>query len=112
MRSFPALLLGLAITFCQSNPTFAQEPRIYGMGNQSCGSYLKARTFEGPEQLMFHAWLGGFLSSVSLTLHRDVLNGTDLQGALYWLDNYCRDHPVDNFASATTAFAVAMQRRR
>ena len=35
----------------------------------------------------------------------DSLNGTDADGVLAWIDNYCRANPIKDIADAAEAFA-------
>ncbi len=34
---------------------------------------------------------------------RDMLAGSDAEGAMLWVENYCRNHPLDTFFDATLA---------
>jgi hypothetical protein len=38
---------------------------------------------------------------------RDPLHGMDADGVWAWVDNYCRDHPIDMILSASEAFLHA-----
>jgi len=89
------------------------EYTIYGAGGKSCGDYLSARnthlyTADEP----YESWLNGYLTadSYQLTLqvkHQvDLEFDTDLNGAMYWLGNFCNAHPTAEFATAVSAFAA------
>jgi hypothetical protein len=49
-------------------------------------------------------WALGFLAGVSDVARRDLLDGTDVQGVLGWLDHYCWQRPTDRFVNALEAF--------
>jgi hypothetical protein len=67
---------------------------------------------------MVEQWVLGFLSGVGYGVgfietktnpagNIDPLNGTDAQGALAWIDNYCHAHPLDQIEAASKAFVSA-----
>jgi hypothetical protein len=62
-------------------------------------------------------WILGFLagSADAFASHDpsngiDPLNGTDHEGVWAWIDNYCRDHPIEQMVSAGEAFIRAHPR--
>ena len=83
---------------------------IYGYGAQSCGDYLSAR--KGSDSSPYAAWVNGFLTAdsywISLSAKRkvDFRFDTDLNGTMYWLENFCREHPTRAFVYAVNAFAA------
>ena len=88
------------------------EVTIYGAGFKSCGVYMDARAQRNADDLAFIDWLGGYVSgvnAVSLSTN-DILGDSDLTGAIYWLDNYCRANPRTRFVDAVEA-RVAPNRR-
>nr|WP_294563289.1 hypothetical protein [uncultured Rhodopila sp.] len=52
------------------------------------------------------AWVFGFLSGIGFKHENgdDPLNGTDAGAIFYWIDIYCRDHPIEDISSAAIAF--------
>lgn len=95
----------LAVALMTSNAT-AEGFTIIGIGLDSCGSWTAARRDRhdlGPGQ-----WIFGYLSGMGwVAVHGvDPLNGLDGQAVLAWIDNYCRDHPLGDIASAGNAFAI------
>jgi len=52
--------------------------------------------------LMDEAWVQGFVTSYNLygIGSDDVARATDVSGRNGWIDNYCRDHPLDTIAAA------------
>jgi hypothetical protein len=82
-----------------------------GWGNGSCGSWTAARrTPQGMQARGNGEWVLGFLSgagAMGLSQGYDPLHGTDPEGVLAWVDNYCRDHPLESIAEAASAFIHA-----
>jgi hypothetical protein len=74
----------------------------YGIGLQSCSSYLDARQRTNTDQVAYLEWLGGYFSAVNKTSnHRNnILGLSGLKGAMFKLDDYCRARPTVPFAEA------------
>ena len=72
----------------------------------SCGKWLEERrqdTF-----WMMSDWALGYISGAAT--YGDIgnpLGGTDSQGVLYWLDNFCSATPATDFLYAVKAFIKA-----
>lgn len=76
-----------------------------GAGKDSCGAYTASRTREA--DTAFVIWLGGYLTAFNMT-HAvyDILGSTDVDGALGWLDNFCKANPTVTFSNASGALVV------
>ena len=100
-----ALLMGASA----STATHAAEPVTYGAGFKTCDKYLDARELRNTDEMAFVDWLGGYLSGVNAISKstRNVLGTSDLTGAIYWLDQYCREHAPARFAAAADARVAA-----
>ena len=98
----------------------------YGQGTVSCGKWLEGRsqvagktTFdlsalsavEGTailNHVMRMSWLHGYISGFNRwgplpqqpDKVRDIAVGTDYAGYAAWIDNWCRDNPLENLADA------------
>jgi hypothetical protein len=93
---------------------------VGGFGAEGCGHFLKAvddehkaRPFNAKpnsiytmDYFIFENYALGFLSganwaSASLGDNKDAAVGSsgtdDFAGPMIWLENYCRDHPLDNY---------------
>jgi hypothetical protein len=81
---------------------------VFGMGTLSCGSYTQARKVPGPTELQFEYWVTGYITAVNRFLPEtsDIANGTDLDGLMGWLDNWCRDNPTKNFSTGADALEL------
>jgi len=78
------------------------EVVTYGVGFKTCEAYSTAKELQGPDEVSILDWLAGYVSGVnSTTLHfNNILGDTNLAGAVYWLDDYCRIHPSTEIAVA------------
>lgn len=111
MRIFrPLIVLTVLIV---SLMTRANEVKAYtanGGGTLSCGSWTENRHSQNRGDTM-HAvqgqqWVLGFLSGIGFVAQNDddPLKNMDVQGVWAWIDNYCRDHPIDQIGTAASAF--------
>jgi hypothetical protein len=80
--------------------------QAYGFGTKSCGAYLDARAHNKELETAFTTWATGLFTGINAVRggDTDVLKGTDMQGAMYWLDNYCHGNPTTMFAGALIEF--------
>src|SRR5215469_12180966 len=63
----------------------------------SCGGYTAERVSNRGQQYEF--WALGFLSGVNWlgNSDSDFLKGLDGNAVWAWMDNYCREHPLERF---------------
>lgn len=92
------LFLGVATT----SPS-QQTHYFYGAGLESCGSWTAMRRLEKTSNYYADvAWIQGFLSAAGayfLTAPRE----TDADAIDGFVDNYCRDHPLEKLSLAAHA---------
>ena len=74
-------------------------PMIYGFGALSCGKWLAAAQ-NSVDRGLNTAWVLGWVSAAGSYGH---LPDTDAEAITAWIDNYCRDHPLDKIADASAA---------
>jgi hypothetical protein len=88
----------------------AEETAIYGF-SASCGTWSKERGAHSRAAVEYGDWLLGYLSGFASSgiYPVDVLKASDPEGAVAWVDGYCRSHPLDRLADAARAamFAIA-----
>jgi hypothetical protein len=50
----------------------------------------------------YTTWSAGYLTAFNLRTPGtyDILGNTDINGAMLWLENYCRNNPLERFATA------------
>jgi len=115
--SVPAVLTGFVVALLGSVGQGADSKghyQILGRGTTSCGSYLEARRTRDVSFLAYEAWLTGYVTAVNLASANteDISRGTDLDGLLGWLDNWCQTHPTSSYASASEALVSFLRRKR
>lgn len=115
----PGLLLAAAALQVADAPV-ADSFRyaVYGVGLRSCGEWTSDRRANGADAIIKLTWLGGYLSGqnavLSAALNRtvDILEGTDLNGAAAWIDNYCAAEPLASLSTAAQALSAELMGRR
>ena len=110
----PLIVAGLALIMISgSGRAFLQNGYFdaVGQGNSSCGAWTAARSGGVVRALGFEQWVLGFISGIgSARADANPLNGMDADGIWAWIDNYCREHPIDELLTAAAAFADAHPR--
>jgi hypothetical protein len=105
------MLIAAVVATATSSAALAQ-PTVYGGGNVSCGTYS---TYKVQDLLMYTAsttWTMGYLTAMSQQLQIDLLKGTDLNGAIAWLDNYCAQNPIELYVTANYQLVLFLGRRQ
>lgn len=106
--------LAVSVIVCLSWTTAAAEERgagvaTWGIGQISCGRFVQERERRpgnrGPYDATFRQWLLGFITALNWSAadRRDLLEGSDAEGAMLWVENYCRGKPLDTFLDAALA---------
>jgi hypothetical protein len=102
------------IVFCTviliSSPANAYVVR--GAGTKSCEKWIA----EENKELLRNfntSWLLGFISATAKSLRNDKFTPESMNNStlIEWVDNYCKDHPLDNIATASAALAIEFQNR-
>lgn len=85
----------------------AQTYAIYGAGSHSCDRIQSTR-----DTAIYQHWITGYLTGINTELiqNSDILKDTDIFGAWSWIQNYCRDHPAENLASAALQLKTFLRR--
>jgi hypothetical protein len=80
----------------------ASEVTIYGAGLNACKDYSESKDQASPDIVAYTDWLSGYLSGVNTTSnHRNnFLSHDDLESAMSWLGDFCREHPTQRLAEA------------
>jgi hypothetical protein len=83
-----------------------------GQGSNSCGSWVSARETRSTPRGLNSQWALGFLSGVNVeTTDPDILIGTDFDGLMAWIDNYCKANPLTPLVTAVMKLADELQTR-
>ncbi len=88
---------------------------IYGVGRQTCETYLEARDNGGFSELSYKNWISGYLTASNrLTSDNyNLLGDSDFQGALTWIDLYCKRHIKNTiYMAMANLSAVHYSKRR
>jgi hypothetical protein len=82
---------------------------IMGAGAASCGAWSKPRDMD--DKFKNSQWLLGFLSGINDANNGpDFLSHTDADGVIAWVDNYCRQHPLDHIVEAASKLATELDK--
>jgi hypothetical protein len=89
---------------------------VFGQGMNSCGGWTQARQSRSASAGLSAQWVAGYLSglnveSTSLDPRDDPLLGTDFDGLMAWIDNYCRSHPLESIAIAADKLMDELRER-
>ena len=97
------------LVFCCPAAT-AGSYLTFGHGNTTCGAYLEEREKEEVtlEHVYASSWLHGYLTRFSRDNRVDSIS-SDIPSMLQWIENYCRDNPLRNFAYAAAILTVHLQ---
>jgi len=90
--------LGLFLSFVAQTVSAADENGrywIYGVGRQTCSTYLEARRSGGFSEISYKNWISGYLTSSNRSSAEtyDLLSNNGFKTALIWLDRYCNKNP-------------------
>ena len=111
----PALILAAATWSATAE---AEENHVViGAGGKTCAEFAKAYQQE-PEivEALFLTWAQGFLSGVSVmsptAMDSDDARSLTVQEQRSFIRNYCNQHPLETFQSATISLLMEIQSRR
>ena len=95
-----------------------------GVGGASCGEFASAKEYNDRLRLpndppgsyrdsvyiALLSWVEGFVTGVNYVGPADRLTGSKADGParIYWLENYCRAHPLDVMLNAALALRSAL----
>lgn len=86
---------------------------VFGVGHSSCGNYieLKRDSVSEWERSAQRSWLGGYITAFNFLTPgtKNILNGTDLNGAMGWIENWCRTNPLKSFSDAARMLVLELQ---
>jgi hypothetical protein len=99
--------LTLVVLCAAATQVSAGMATTYGTGVESCGKWL-ASSNELTTRAWAVSWVLGFLTAAGVYDVRGELRKTDSDAIAAWVDNYCRDKPLDHIADAATALVDAL----
>jgi hypothetical protein len=127
MRAVRSLLIAatLALTCQTSGSALAGKYTEYGEGTVSCGTYVQAAERQrisgsSVRYLQFTGFTNGYLTALNWMAsavgvqdgtYKNIMQGTDLEGQMLWLENYCRQHPLSDFGVAVSELVIVLTKQ-
>lgn len=104
-KSLPLLIAASFLTI-SSPDLFADDKYTeFGIGNHSCGEWLTGR--QDKTYYAMGQWMLGWVSSAGYYGMR--LRRTDAAAMSAWMDNFCREHPLDSLGVGVRALIKALK---
>ncbi|VAW56635.1 hypothetical protein MNBD_GAMMA07-2484 [hydrothermal vent metagenome] len=87
---------------------------IYGVGRQTCETYLEARDTGDYSEISYKNWISGYVTASNRSLENTytLLGETDFQGALDWIDSYCEKNVKNSIYMAVENMRAVYYRNR
>jgi hypothetical protein len=102
-----------AMVLLQGRDAAAQGKLIFGQGINSCGSWTDSRPRRNLNAGLSAQWVAGYLSGLNINSKLpDALEGTDFDGIMAWIDNYCRSSPLESIGTAAGKLMEELELRR
>ena len=90
-----------------------------GLGTNSCDKFISAFDQANKTQNLiainrYISYTNGALTGINIALENtyNILGGTELTGALFFLEKYCRDNPLDDYGYALYELLVELESNR
>ena len=109
------LMVVLALLMVGSGAWAADKNGNYATRTESCGPYMKDRQSKNAAKVLNHAvWIFGYITAYNRQAPDtfDIRGGTEIDGILLWLDNWCKANPTKDMSAAMEAFTKEMYPRR
>lgn len=103
------LVWGLCISVEAKDSAGEWTTRGIGSKAGSCGEYVRDET---DYQRWYEHWLMGYISGKNSGApgSADFSNGTAAQGLIQWIQNYCKENPLDSFGTAIEMLLIELNR--
>jgi hypothetical protein len=110
------VVIGWVLIGSISTSVSAQESgskkMIFGEGINSCGSWTQSQQTKSIYQGLSAQWVAGFLSGMNMQADvPNFLSGTDFNGVMGWMNNYCSANPLTSIADAAVALKDHLRSR-
>lgn len=110
------LLIGMSLFYSVAGIAADDKGRywIYGVGRQTCETYMEARLIGGISEISYKNWISGYLTSSNRSTvdTYNLLGNTDFQGALVWIDKYCAKNENNTIYMAIANMTAVMHKTR
>jgi hypothetical protein len=102
-------LVVITVSICI--PTDCIALRI--MGDMSCRDWVEHHSTGTPdiEAIIQNNWVAGYLSGIAVGLSTDILDHPSGESIIIWLNNYCKNNPLDNMSTAASHLAIELKNR-
>jgi hypothetical protein len=93
------LVIAFFVTMLVAPVQAGDEAGEYGhYGSVSCGLWVNAKEEKGLERTMLLGWVAGYITAANALVPGKInwLEGSDLDGAMLWIDTYCNENPLSN----------------
>ena len=86
--------------------------KAYGLGQESCGTYLSDIASDQSSEQLYSAWLAGFMKVVEAQFPGAgvVPREAEMSDANAWIRNYCVRRASDTYLTATVRLLAARER--
>jgi hypothetical protein len=109
------LMVALALLVVGTGAWAADKNGNYSKRTESCGPYMKDRQSQNAAKVLNHSvWIFGYITAYNRQTPdtADIRGGTEIDGILRWLDNWCKANPSKDISDAMEAFTTEMYPRR
>lgn len=86
--------------------------------DRSCGTYISARD-EGRKgnyirENKYGSWVSGYITAYNNSTQDtyNIMGNSDMDSLMSWLENYCKQNPLDSFAEATMRLMAELHPKR
>ena len=105
------LTLSLIIFSVLVSITITAKAEVTILGDRSCGTWINDRKENGVGMLYQSNWLMGYLAGMSVELNKDLLRNTDMDSLNFWVDNFCKNNPLDTLTIAGRKLEIELIKR-
>jgi hypothetical protein len=111
MGALRAILIVISMVL-MANQVSASPRHYMGAGTVSCGTWLEVRKSRGWAEVENQSWVLGYVSDANFYQQStDFLAAPDAQAIFAWLDNYCRQHPLEKLLEASQSLIYELTMR-
>lgn len=85
---------------------------VLGLGASSCGKFISDTSGDVIDRNGYMSWLTGYITSFNEFTPTDgnITRDTDVDGVLYWIENYCKENPTVSFGNAASAALLFLEK--
>ena len=97
------------------NTAASDEMVLVGPGTLSCGKIIASMEANKTFRVTYFFWAQGFLSGLNFEYSPDFEFSTDLSdydALMLWLENYCKETPLDKYYMAITVLWVELRSKQ